>query len=109
MCRHCGLYWDEHLRRQMADGNSGAVLVPYSGDNLHRDGVYGSNKTQGLVQDVEDEQFWKSLRKSPTETFGDARYRFRQLDLRMQRIERYVTSRRFRLDREFRDLEKGSP
>lgn len=65
-------------------------------------------KPGDLYKDVEDEQFWKSLRKSPTETFADARYRFKALDQRMQRIERYVTSRRFRLDREFRDLEKES-
>ena len=65
-------------------------------------------KPKDLYKGAEDEQFWKSLRKSPTETFADARYRFRQLDLRMQRLESYVTSRRFRLDREFRDLENES-
>ncbi|MDH3646968.1 MAG: envelope stress response membrane protein PspC [Gammaproteobacteria bacterium] len=65
-------------------------------------------KPKGLYKDVEDEEFWQSLRKSPSETFGNARYRFRQLDQRMQRMERYVTSRRFRLDREFRDLENES-
>lgn len=62
-------------------------------------------KPTGLYRDVEEEEFWKSLRRSPAETFSDVRYRFRQLDQRMQRMERYVTSRRFRLDREFRDLE----
>jgi len=62
-------------------------------------------KPKGLYRDIEEEQFWKDLRKSPAETFSDVRYRFRQLDQRMQRMERYVTSRRFRLDREFRDLE----
>lgn len=70
-------------------------------------GFMVSPKPKDLYRDVEDEEFWQSLRKSPTETFADARYRFRQLDLRMQKMERYVTSRRFRLDREFRDLENG--
>jgi len=32
------------------------------------------------------------------------RYRFRDLDRRLQRLEKYVTSKRFRLEREFDDL-----
>lgn len=68
-------------------------------------GFMVATKPRDLYKDVEDEQFWQSLRKSPTETFADARYRFKALDQRMQRMERYVTSRRFHLDREFRDLE----
>ena len=62
-------------------------------------------KPQDLYRDQTEEKFWRSLRKSPSETFSDVRYRFRQLDRRMQRLERYVTSKRFHLDREFRDLE----
>lgn len=65
-------------------------------------------RPKDLYRDVEEEQFWKELRRSPAETFSDVRYRFRQLDQRMRRMERYVTSRRFRLDREFRDLEDES-
>lgn len=65
-------------------------------------------KPEDLYKDVEDEAFWQSVRKSPSETFSNARYRFKQLDQRLQRMERYVTSRRFRLDREFRDLENES-
>ena len=62
-------------------------------------------KPRDLYRDQTEEKFWRSLRKSPSETFSDVRYRFRQLDRRMQRLERYVTSKRFHLDREFRDLE----
>ncbi|NNC64103.1 MAG: envelope stress response membrane protein PspC [Gammaproteobacteria bacterium] len=62
-------------------------------------------KPTGLYRDQKEEKFWRSMRHSPSETFSDVRYRFRQLDQRMQRMERYVTSSRFRLDREFRDLE----
>ena len=62
-------------------------------------------KPRDLYRDQTEEKFWRSLRKSPSETFSDVRYRFRQLDQRMQRLERYVTSKRFHLDREFRDLE----
>lgn len=62
-------------------------------------------KPRNLYKDQEEEKFWRSVRRSPSETFSDVRYRFRQLDQRMQKLERYVTSKRFRLDREFRDLE----
>ncbi|MBT8144939.1 MAG: envelope stress response membrane protein PspC [Gammaproteobacteria bacterium] len=62
-------------------------------------------KPTNLYKDQTEEKFWRSMRKSPSETFSDVRYRYRQIDQRMQRLERYVTSKRFNLDREFRDLE----
>ena len=37
------------------------------------------------------------------------RYRFRDLDARLQRLEKYVTSNRFKLDREFRQLRNELP
>ncbi len=53
-----------------------------------------------------DEAYWRSVRRSPRETFGEVRYRFRRLDARLQRMEGYVTSGRYDLDREFRHLER---
>lgn len=52
-----------------------------------------------------EERFWKAVRRSPKATLSDVRYRFRQLDQSLQRMERYVTSPRFKLDRDFRNLE----
>ncbi len=49
-------------------------------------------------------EFDRELRRSPQATLSATRHRFRELDLRLQRMERYVTSPRFQLDREFRDL-----
>ena len=37
---------------------------------------------------------------------SSTRYRFRDLDTRLQRLEKYVTSNRFQLDREFRHLKQ---
>jgi phage shock protein C len=51
------------------------------------------------------DDFWQDVRRSPTNTFHDLRHRFRQMDRRLQRMEAYVTSRRYDLDRQFRDLE----
>lgn len=62
-------------------------------------------KPERLYDWDNDEQYWRSVRRSAGETFRDVRHRFRQLDTRMQRMEGYVTSGRYDLDREFRDLE----
>ena len=62
-------------------------------------------KPRELYATVEDEAFWRNIRRSPRDTFHDLRHRFRDIDLRVQRMERYVTSNRYDLDRQFRDLE----
>ena len=64
------------------------------------------NKPEKLYKSESDREFWKGVRVSPTTTFSDVRHRFRSVEARLQRIERYVTSSNFNLDREFRDLER---
>jgi phage shock protein C len=51
-----------------------------------------------------DPEFRQAVRSSPGQTLGDVRRRFQQLDGRLARLERYVTSSRFDLDQEFRNL-----
>jgi phage shock protein C len=46
----------------------------------------------------------RQVRSDPHDTLGSVRHRFRDLDSRLQRLEKYVTSNRFKLDREFRQL-----
>lgn len=46
-------------------------------------------------------------RTQPHATMSRVRRRFRDLDARLQRLEKYVTSERFRLDREFEGLRDG--
>lgn len=60
-----------------------------------------------LYRDEDDKDFWRGVRVSPTETLSEVRHRFRSADAKLQRMERYVTSRNFTLDREFQDLERG--
>ncbi len=55
-----------------------------------------------------DKRFQQAVRSAPHETLASIRHRFRELETRLQRMERYVTSPRFNLDREFRDLGKDS-
>jgi phage shock protein C len=44
------------------------------------------------------------VRAEPHDTLSGVRYRFRDLVSRLQRLEKYVTSNRYKLDREFRRL-----
>jgi phage shock protein C len=51
-----------------------------------------------------DAEFRKAVRSAPRQTLGDVKRRFQSLDSRLARLERYVTSSRFNLDQEFRNL-----
>lgn len=58
---------------------------------------------KGRAADV-DPEFRKALRSSPRQTMSDVRSRFKALDRRLARLEKYVTSSRYQLDREFQKL-----
>ena len=57
-------------------------------------------KPQDLYQDEGQEKFWRGVSMAPTEVFSNLSHRFRELDLRLQKMEAYVTSREFEMDRE---------
>jgi len=48
----------------------------------------------------------REVRSDPHATLSGVRYRFRDLDARLQRLEKYVTSNRYKLDREFSALQE---
>ncbi|HHC72232.1 MAG TPA: envelope stress response membrane protein PspC [Thiotrichales bacterium] len=52
----------------------------------------------------EQEQFWHSVRRSPRQTLDEIGARMRETERRLQALEAYLTSRRFRLDREFEQI-----
>ncbi len=58
-----------------------------------------------IYKDKREEQFWKSVRTSPVATVSSVRHKLREADARLQKMERYVTSPGFGLDKEFRDLQ----
>ena len=62
-------------------------------------------KPRDMYRDDREEKFWRSMRTSPSTTFSNVRHSFRRMEARVQKMERYVTSPRFNLDREFADLE----
>lgn len=57
-------------------------------------------KPQNLYQDESQERFWRGMSMAPSDLFGNVSHRFRELDLRLQKMEAYVTSREFEMDRE---------
>jgi len=56
-----------------------------------------------LYADDEHEDFWRDVTNQPRDLLGALRHRFRDLELRLQRMEAYVTSKRYDIDRELRD------
>jgi len=62
-------------------------------------------KPEGMYRSEQEESFWRTVRRDPHYAFDDARQKFRDLDARLQSMEQYVTSPRFDLDKEFKDLE----
>lgn len=53
---------------------------------------------------VEDDELRRRVRAEPHATLRSVRHRFRELDRRLQRLERHVTSRKFNLERELDGL-----
>jgi phage shock protein C len=57
-------------------------------------------KPEDLYQDESQEKFWRGVSMAPSDVFGNLNHRFRELDVRLQKMEAYVTSKEFDIDRE---------
>jgi len=57
-------------------------------------------KPEGLYENKEQAEFWRGVSNAPADVFGSLRHRFRELNMRLERMEAYVTSREFAIDRE---------
>jgi phage shock protein C len=57
---------------------------------------------------AEEDQFWRSVQAKPTITLSNLRYKFKDMEERLARMERVVTSEEWNLERQFRDLERGA-
>lgn len=44
--------------------------------------------------------FWRGVSTAPADVFGTLRHRFKELNLRLEKMEAYVTSKGFEFDRE---------
>ena len=54
--------------------------------------------------DVEEREFWRSVRQSPTRTARDIRLRLKDIDRRLADVESYVTTENRSLAREIEQL-----
>ena len=55
---------------------------------------------QNLYEDENQKNFWRDVSMAPSDVFGNLSHRFRELDLRLQKMEAYITSKEFEMDRE---------
>jgi phage shock protein C len=58
----------------------------------------------GRPMDADADSLQRQVRSAPHATLDSVRHRFREMDARLQRMEKYLTSSRFELDRQFKDL-----
>ena len=68
-------------------------------------GFFLEAKPSSLYETREEETFWAETRKDPSYTASEIRRRFREIERRTRDMEAYVTSKRFKLERELRGLE----
>ena len=57
-------------------------------------------KPSDLYETQAQAEFWRGVSNAPSDVFGALSHRFRELNLRLERMEAYVTSREFEIDRE---------
>lgn len=57
-------------------------------------------KPEALYNDDAQADFWRGVSNAPSDVFGAMRHRFRELNQRLEKMEAYVTSREFEIDRE---------
>lgn len=58
------------------------------------------NQPQNLYKTEAQEKFWRGVSIEPANVFSNLSHRFKDLDLRLQKMETYVTSKEFEMDRE---------
>ena len=64
-------------------------------------------KPEDLFESKEEGEFWKAVRTQPKNTIRDVRHKFREIERRLRAAEAHVTSREYKLHKEFEDLEKN--
>lgn len=64
-------------------------------------------KPAALYENVEQADFWRGVSNAPSDVFGAIRHRFRELSMRLEKMEAYVTSREFKIDRELEHTGKN--
>jgi phage shock protein C len=63
--------------------------------------IFLKPKPKNLYDDQEEESYWRRYRKSPRNTMSATQYKFRKLEKKLRKLEAYMTSSKYNLDREF--------
>ena len=75
-----------------------AILLP-----VKPEGLYEQER-----QEPQQAEFWRGVSNAPSDVFGSLSHRFRELNLRLEKMEAYVTSKEFEIDRELdREARRG--
>ena len=67
--------------------------------------IFMKRKPSPVYGTGEEAAFWRDVSTRPSDTFSGLRYRFRTLEARLAGLEKHVTSKEFKLHRDFKDLE----
>ena len=62
-------------------------------------------KPSALRDDPQEDAFWRTVRTRPDYSVYEMKSRFREMEKRTRQLEAYITSKRFRLQRELSELE----
>lgn len=65
-------------------------------------------KPAGLYETKEQAEFWRGVSNAPSDVFGSLSHRFKELNLRLEKLEAFVTSKEFEIDRELNRERKRS-
>jgi len=57
-------------------------------------------KPEDLFESKEQANFWRGVSNAPADVFGSLSHRFRELNHRLEKMEAFVTSKEFEIDRE---------
>jgi phage shock protein C len=57
-------------------------------------------KPANLYETEDQAEFWRGVSNAPSDVFGSLSHRFRELNLRLEKMEAFVTSKEFEIDRE---------
>lgn len=58
------------------------------------------SRPQNLYKSEAQEKFWRGVSIEPSNVFSNLSHRFKELDMRLQKMETYITSKEFEMDRE---------
>lgn len=89
-------------------GVSAIVFLPFVAASYAILAILLPVRPESARMDEAHTQFWRGVSNAPSDVFSNVRHRFREIEMRLQKMEAYVTSREFEIDWEL-SRTKDSP